>query len=95
MAYRQHTKATVKHAAKTLGSRLGRLAIKKNLSVQHIARITGASRTTVYSWFAGNGITNAYQNTVADLINKLRTSSVEHPMAVLKKTEKSKPARLK
>lgn len=80
MPYHASTKATIKLAAKTLGSQLGRLAIRKKLSVQAIAQMTGASRTTVYSWFAGKGITNAYRRPVADLINKLRTSSVEQVM---------------
>lgn len=95
MPYHANTKATIKLTAKTLGSQLGRLAIKKNLSVQNIAQITGASRTTVYSWFAGKGITNAYRHTVADLINKLRVSSVENLMAVSQKAEKSTNAPLK
>lgn len=95
MAYHAHTKATIKLTAKTLGSQLGRLAIKKSLSVQQVAQITGASRTTVYSWFAGKGITNAYRATVADLINKLRVSSVENLMSVSQKAEKSTHARLK
>jgi len=95
MAYRTHTKATIKLAAKTLGSQLGRLAIKKNLSVQQVAQITGASRTTVYSWFAGKGITNAYRHTVADLINKLRVSSVENLMTATQKESKSNNPRPK
>lgn len=81
MPYHANTKATIKLAAKTLGSQLGRLAVKKQMSVVQIAQLTGASRTTVYSWFAGKGITNAYRHAVANLINKLRVSSVEQVMA--------------
>ena len=95
MPYHARTKATIKLTAKTLGSQLGTLAIKKNLSVQHIAQITGASRTTVYSWFAGKGITNAYRSTVADLIKKLRVSSAENLMVISQKAEKSIPTRRK
>ena len=95
MAYHTRTKATIKLASKTLGSQLGRLALKKNVSVQQIAHSTGASRTTVYSWFAGKGITNAYRAVVADLINKLRVSSAENLMDVSQKVEKSTDTRLK
>jgi hypothetical protein len=55
-----------------LGARLGRLAVRKGVSVQEIATSTGASRTTVYSWFAGRGITNAYRSAVKALIEKLQ-----------------------
>lgn len=95
MSYHAHTKATIKLAAKTMGSQLGRLAIKKQLSVQQIAAITGASRTTVYSWFAGKGITNAYRRPVADLINKLRVSSVEQLMSNFPQAEKNNRKLLK
>ena len=95
MAYHAQTKATIKLAAKTLGRQLGRLAIKKKLSVQQIALITGASRTTVYSWFAGKGITNAYRRPVADLINKLRVSSVEQLMSNFPQSEKNTRTHLK
>jgi len=37
-----------------------------------IAKKTGASRTTVYSWFAGRGVTNAYKTAVANLIADLK-----------------------
>ena len=74
MAYHESTRLylTSKNAPKSLGVRLGRLAVRKHLSVQDIATRTGASRTTIYSWFAGRGITNAYRNTVAALIEELR-----------------------
>lgn len=88
MSYHAHTKANIKLAAKTLGSKLGRLAIRRQLSVVQIAKLTGSSRTTVYSWFAGKGVTNAYRRPVADLINKLRISSVEQLMSSSPKEEK-------
>lgn len=62
----------VRAAAPTLGVKLGRLAVQKDVSVQDIATRTGASRTTVYSWFSGRGVTNAYQKTVTELIAALK-----------------------
>lgn len=71
--YHQKTKQRLKAAPPTLGARLGRLAINKGLSVQQVATKTGASRTTIYSWFAGGGVTNAYKTAVEQLISELRT----------------------
>lgn len=72
MAYHESTRLLLKSTPNSLGVRLGKLAIRKKLSVQDIAARTGASRTTIYSWFAGRGITNAYRKTVAALIEELR-----------------------
>lgn len=77
MTYHAKTKQLVKQAAQGQGSRLGKLAIAKGLSVQQIALLTGASRSTVYSWFAGKGVTNAYRPVVHDLIFRLRTGTKE------------------
>lgn len=73
MAYHETTRQLLKLTPSSLGVRLGRLAVRKQLSVQDIAAKTGASRTTIYSWFAGRGVTNAYKRTVEDLIQELRT----------------------
>lgn len=75
MPYFQKTKDGVrklKLANAPLGVRLAKLAVKKDLSVIEIAKRTGASRTTIYSWFAGKGVTNAYKKTVTDLIAELK-----------------------
>ena len=74
MPYFQKTKDGVrKHAGlRTLGVQLARLAVKHDFSVIDIAKRTGASRTTVYSWFAGRGITNAYKPAVLELIDTLK-----------------------
>jgi hypothetical protein len=34
--------------------------------------MTGASRTTVYSWFAGGTVTNGYRKAVSQIIASLR-----------------------
>ena len=60
-----------------LGAQLGRLAISAELSVVSVSFITGASRTAIYNWYKGSGVTNAYKPIVKQLIKILRTSSKE------------------
>lgn len=73
MPYLNKTKARLRAApSRNDGVRLGRLAVKRGVSVQEISRRTGASRATVYNWFAGGGITNAYRNAVKALIENLQ-----------------------
>lgn len=74
MPYHSNTRQLLKHAPSTLGVRLGRLAIRKKVSVQEIAAKTGASRTTVYNWFSGGGVTNAYKDRVQALITELQNT---------------------
>jgi transcriptional regulator with XRE-family HTH domain len=80
MTYRLTTQRNVRAAPSSLGARLGKLAVKRGLSVAQIALLTGASRTTIYSWFAGGTVTNAYRRTVEDLITQLRLTSTEQLM---------------
>ena len=77
MGYHHKTKQLAKQAAKEQGTRLAKLAVPKGLSVQQIATITGASRPTVYNWFAGKGVSKAYKAHVQALIHKLRTGTEE------------------
>jgi len=75
MPYFQKTKDGVRGkpgANAPLGVRLAKLAVRREFSVANIARKTGASRATVYSWFAGRGVTNAYKALVTDLITELK-----------------------
>ena len=75
MPYFQKTKDGVRGRKLTnapLGVRLAKLAVKHDFSVIDIAKKTGASRTTVYSWFAGRGVTNAYKAAVTNLIGELK-----------------------
>ena len=72
MAYHINTRRRIKATPSSLGVSLARLCLRKSVSVSEVAKMTGASRTTVYSWFAGRGITNAYKRTVEDLIQTLR-----------------------
>lgn len=86
MGYHYKTKQMAKQASQTQGMRLAKLSVTKGLSVQQIALITGASRTTVYNWFSGKGVTNAYRAHVQALINKLRTGTAEQ-IAELKEAQ--------
>lgn len=75
MSYHAKTKALVKDAPSSLGVRLGRLAIKHNFSVQEIAKTTGATRATVYSWISGKSeVTNSYRVAVKALILKIQNT---------------------
>jgi transcriptional regulator with XRE-family HTH domain len=72
MAYSEKMRGAVKAVpAKTIGARLARLAIKKGISVQEVAKRTGASRTTVYNWFLGGDVSNAYLPRVERLAAEL------------------------
>ena len=64
----------VKSGPSTLGIQLARLAISREISVQEIAQLLGASRVTVYNWFAGKRITNAYVPRVKLLVQILKTA---------------------
>jgi hypothetical protein len=77
MAYHYKTKLMLMEANRDLGSRLGKLAVAKGLPVMQVALLTGASRPTVYHWFSGGTVSNAYRTTVTLLINRLRTGSKE------------------
>lgn len=71
MGYHSATKKRVRSAPRSLGSRLGRLAVYHGYSVQTISEITGASRPAVYSWIAGGSVARAYRAAVTKLIEKL------------------------
>ena len=72
MSYRSKTKARVRAAPLTLGSRMGRRAIYLDISVQELAALTGATRRTVYSWLFGGWVIPAYRNRLACLYTCLK-----------------------
>lgn len=74
MPYSPKLKQSVNNAPKTLGSILGRWAIDRDLSVTRIAFATGATRQTIYNWFAGGEVTPAYRDRVTLLVKALSTS---------------------
>jgi transcriptional regulator with XRE-family HTH domain len=73
MSYHSKTRHTLRCGPNTIGVRLGRLAIRKGVSVMQIASKTGASRATVYNWFAGGAVSNAYRTAVTQLLAELKT----------------------
>jgi hypothetical protein len=75
MSYSTQITNTVARAPKTLGNQLGRWAVHLNFPVTKIAQITGASRQTVYNWFAGGEVFTAYRPAVTDLLTIFKSSS--------------------
>jgi hypothetical protein len=71
MSYHTTTKHALHKAPNTLGVQLGRIAVRKGISVVYIASNTGATRATVYNWFSGREVTNAYKRAVENLIATL------------------------
>jgi hypothetical protein len=74
MSYQFHVRERVRQAPATLGALLGRWAIKKDFPVMRIAQATGATRATVYSWFSGHDVSNAYKPAVKSLIEILKAA---------------------
>ena len=66
----------MKSTNKNLGLLLRKQAHIKRFSVIKVAAFTGASRTTVYTWFAGGNVTNAYRQVVTTLIDSLKSDAV-------------------
>ena len=74
MAYHYHTKRVVAEAPVTIGAHLGRWAVRRDFSVIRIASVTGATRATIYSWFAGHPVSNAYKPAVERLTKILKAA---------------------
>ena len=53
MPYSQKIIETINEAPKGLGTELGRWAVRRDVSMQRISLIVGASRQTIYNWFTG------------------------------------------
>jgi len=73
MAYSHKTIEAVRIAKKTLGSQLGRWAVHRDFPVTKIARVTGATRQSVYNWFNGGIVFVAYRPAVTGLIAILKS----------------------
>lgn len=75
MRYYSNTiKQRVKAAPDTIGSQLARHAISKDISIREVAYLIGAARMTVYNWYSGKAVTNAYTARVEQLINILKAA---------------------
>jgi hypothetical protein len=76
MPYSEKIKVAIHEAPSTLGTELGRWAVRRDISMQKISLITGASRQTVYNWFTNaTEVTPAYQDRVATVIEVLKKTS--------------------
>jgi hypothetical protein len=69
--YQKHVRDAVATSGDTLGPQLGRAAVRLDFSVALVAAATGATRATIYSWFYGNPVSNAYRHNVTRLITIL------------------------
>lgn len=72
--YTPKIKARVKAGPNTVGLQLARLALLRSISVMEIAYLLGASRMTIYNWYSGKQVTNAYVPSVTQLISILKTA---------------------
>ena len=75
MAFSKELVAGILNAPPTQGSKLGRLALGLNFSVTRIAKLTGATRQTVYNWMWGGKVAPYYRTHVSDLIKILRSAA--------------------
>jgi len=73
MPYSEKTKDAIANAPDCLGKKLGQLAMLRDISVLRVAKATGATRQTVYNWFTGGEVANAYKQRVEDLIEILKS----------------------
>jgi len=60
----------------TLGTELGKWAVRRDVSMQRVSIIVGASRQTIYNWFTGmTEVTSAYKPKVEKVISVLEKTS--------------------
>lgn len=76
MPYSEKIKKANANAPDSLGAELGQWAVARDLSMQRIALIVGASRQTIYNWFTGaTDVTPSYQERVQQVIAILKKTS--------------------
>ena len=75
MTYRQRTKDLVKASPLTLGSRLGRRSVYLDISVQEMAKLTGATRKTIYNWWVGGYVIPAYRQRITRVYEIFKAAS--------------------
>ena len=76
MPYSEKIRVIVNEAPASLGTDLGRWAVLRDISMQKISMVTGATRQTIYNWFTGaTDVTPAYQEKVTAVIEVLRQTS--------------------
>ena len=75
MPYSHTVTDRIMKAPKTLGNQLGRYAVHLDVPVTLVAGATGATRQTVYNWFAGGEVLQPYRTAVSSLLKIMQTSS--------------------
>lgn len=75
MSYSTKVVDSVQHAPKTLGNQLGRWAVHLDFPVTKIAKLTGATRQSVYNWFNGGEVFVAYRPAVTTLLKVFQQST--------------------
>ena len=69
----------IRQAPVSLGNKLGRLALKLDLSVIRISKATGATRQTIYNWFVGGKVAPFYRERVSTLVEIMsEAKTAEH-----------------
>ncbi len=72
--YSDTIRQRVKARPKSLGATLLRHAIARDVSILDLTKCLGTSRQTLYNWASGHEVSNAYQQRVRDMIQKLKTA---------------------
>lgn len=62
-----------RNESNSLGVRLARLCVNANLPATYVAVALETTRTTVYSWFRGQGIREAKHNLIETFIHLVET----------------------
>ena len=85
MPYSQKIIEAINEAPKGLGTELGRLAIRRDISMQRISKVVGASRQTIYNWFTGvTEVAPAYKEKVEKVVAVLmKTSQTDDAWRIL------------
>jgi predicted DNA-binding protein YlxM (UPF0122 family) len=76
MPYSQKIIEKINEAPSTLGTELGKWAVRRDVSMKRIAAIVGASRQTVYNWFTGvTEVAPAYKERVEQVLEVIKKTS--------------------
>ena len=76
MPYSQKIIEKINEAPFSLGTELGRWAVRRDVSMKRISDIVGASRQTIYNWFTGvTEVAPSYKDRVEQVILVLQKTS--------------------
>lgn len=76
MPYSQKIIEKINEAPVSLGTELGRWAVRRDVSMKRISDIVGASRQTIYNWFTGvTEVAPSYKDRVEQVIVVLQKTS--------------------